>query len=170
MATRTLPANLDGLLGEIEVEWRALQEVVRRLSPTQMTAPDAGGWSPKDNLAHLSAWMNFLLKSYMEGRPAHVVLGIDEQKFKSLDEDGENAILFERSRARPVDEVLRELDSTYQATLQKLKQTDFSELMKPLREGDPQARLLIDAVLGNTSEHFREHRLTIARALKGRKA
>ena len=161
MADRILPKSLDELLADIEREWQALMGVVERLTPEQMTIPDPGGWSPKDNLAHLSAWMNFMLKSYLGGMPAYLALGIEEQKLKGLSEDEENAILFERNRGRSSGEVLSELKSTYNETIRTLKAMDFQVLMKPLEIDDPHPPLVIDVVLGNTSEHFAEHRTTI---------
>ena len=59
--------------------------VVERLTPEQMTTPDPGGWSPKDNLAHLSAWMNFMLKSCLGTMPGYLALGIEEQKLKGAE-------------------------------------------------------------------------------------
>jgi hypothetical protein len=170
MANRILPKSLDELLTDIEREWQALMAVVERLTPEQMTAPDPGGWSPKDNLAHLSAWMNFMLKSQLGDMPSHMALGIDEQKLKGLSEDEENAILFERNRGRSTTEVLDELKNTHNETVKKLKTTEFQDLMKPLKSNQAQPPLVIDVVLGNTSEHFAEHRATIERVLKTMKS
>ena len=170
MADRILPNNLDELLKEIEREWNALMQVVDRLTPDQMTTPDSGGWSPKDNLGHLSAWMHFMLESELGGVPAHIALGIDEQKLKGLNEDEENAILFERNRKRSTDEVLNELKSTHDETIKTLKAMGFLNLMKQFKSDDPQKRPVIEWVLGNTSEHFAEHRVYIERALNARKS
>jgi Protein of unknown function (DUF1706) len=168
MTDRILPKSLDELLTDIEREWQALMRIVNQLTPKQMTIPDPGGWSPKDNLAHLSAWMNFMLKSYLGGMPAYLALGIEEQKLKGMSEDEENAIIFERNRARPTDEVISELKSTYQKTVKTLNRMGFSNLMKPFKGDNPQHRPVIEGVLGNTSEHFAEHRVIIERILNTR--
>ena len=170
MADRILPKSLDELLTDIEREWQALMQVVDRLTPEQMTTPDPGGWSPKDNLAHLSAWMDFTLKSYLGDMPAYLALGIEEQKLKGMSEDEENAIIFERNRARPTDEVISELKSTYQETVNTLKRMGFSNLMKPLKDDNPQQRPVIEWVIGNTSEHFAEHCVIIEHVLNTRKS
>jgi len=169
MTDGTFPKSLDELLTNIEHEWAGLMQVVDRLTPEQMTAPDSGGWSPKDNLAHLSAWMNIMLKSSLGGMPEYVAMGIEEQKFKGSDEDGENAIIFERNHNRSTDDVLNELRSTYDETVKTLKKMDFQNLMKPLNHDDPNPALVIGSVIGNTSEHFSEHRIIIERALNTRK-
>jgi hypothetical protein len=160
------PKNTSELLSEIEREWSKLQKVIEKLTPEQMTAPDSGGWSPKDNLAHLSAWMHFMLESHLNKKPAHEVLGMDAATFAGLDEDGENAWLFQRNRHRSEADVLAELDRTHQEVVKTLRKIPFSDLMKPLRENNPGNRLVIQAVLGNTSEHFLEHRQIIERKFK----
>ena len=163
------PQSKEELMSEIKREWDALMQVVNCLTPDQMTTPDSGGWSPRDNLAHLSAWMNIMLKSYLGGMPAHQAMGIDEQKLKELDEDGENAVIFERNRGRSTEEVLSELKDTYNETVKTLRAMDFQNLLKAFKGDNPQT-LAIDRVRGNTSEHFKEHRVIIGRALSARKS
>jgi len=169
MADKIFPKNIAELLADIEREWTALMQAVDRLTPDQMTTPDPGGWSPKDNLAHLSAWMNFMLKSYLGEMPLYLAMGIEEQKLKELDEDGENAVIFERNRKRSTDDVLNELRNTYRETIKTLKATDFQNLMKPLQSDAARQHLVMESVIGNTSEHFSEHRIIIERALNKRK-
>ena len=161
-----LPQNTPELLSEIDREWQELQKAIKKITPEQMTAPDPGGWSPKDNLAHLADWMHFMLEAHLNKRPAHEVMEIDAATLAGLNEDEENAILFERSRNRPTAEVLAWLDSTYAKVVETLKKTPFADLMKPIRDNDPEKRPVILSVLGNTSEHFVEHRRVIERKFK----
>jgi hypothetical protein len=42
----------------------------------------------------------------------------------------------------------------------------FEDLMKPRREDDPEKRPILNWILGDTSEHFAEHRETIAKMLE----
>ncbi len=161
----SLPRDTPELLTLIDQEWNALLRVAERLTPQQMVTPDAGGWSPKDNLAHLAAWMRYMKDSYLHKMPAHEAWGMDEKQWKQLDENGINAVLFERNRDRPAAEVLAGLKATYEEIVSVLKATPFADLMKPLRESGPDTRRVINAVLGNTSDHFREHRQTIERGL-----
>ena len=161
----TLPKSTSELLAMIEKEWDELMRVVDRLTPEQMLRPDSGGWSPKDNLAHLTEWMAYTRASDLHKVPAHEVLRIPAEKLKQLDEDGENAVLFERNRHRTTADVLGGLKSAYADVVETLRATPFPDLMKPLRESGPSNRLLIESVLGNTSEHFLEHRKVIEKAL-----
>jgi len=56
------------------------------------------GWSPKDNLAHLSEWMKALMGVHMDRRPSHEVLGVSEDMTKGWDMEIINPVLFERNR------------------------------------------------------------------------
>ena len=161
-----LPQNMSELLSEIDREWQELQKAIKKITPEQMTAADPGGWSPKDNLAHLAAWMHFMHEAHLNKKPAHEVLGMDAATLAGLDEDGENAILFERYRNLPTAEVLSWLGSTYAKVVESLKKTPFADLMKPIRDNDPEKRPVIKSVLGNTSEHFEEHLRVIERKFK----
>ena len=161
------------LLKSIQREWEALLSVVERLSPEQMITPDSGGWSPKDNLAHLAEWMKVLLGYHIEKRPPHEVLGMPEEIVKDWDlaigDDEETVInpaLFERNKDRPAAEVLAELKKTYAELITRLEGMYFEELMKPRRAEDPQKRPLVLWILGETTEHFAEHRATIEKILR----
>jgi hypothetical protein len=52
-----VPGSKSELISAIEREWKSLMDVVAKLAEVRMTTPDAGGWSPKDNLAHLAEWL-----------------------------------------------------------------------------------------------------------------
>ncbi len=155
------PKDKAELLARIEREWKALQAVFAGLSDGQMSVPDAGGWSIKDNLAHLSTWENFMCRSYIHKTPAHTAMGIDETAFKTLDETGINAVIFGRNKDRTVADVLAGLERTHREVLADLAKLSFEEMMAPLDPADPQKRPLIGWIIGNTYDHYREHRLTI---------
>ena len=161
-----LPTNTAELLSVIEKEWDVLMQTVDGLSAEQMTAPDAGGWSPKDNLAHLAAWMKYMQDCYLHKMPSHQAMGIEPEKLKQLDEDGINAVLFERNRARPAADVLQDLRSTYAEVVADLKTIPFEALQEPVRQNESGIVRVIDLVLGNTSDHFREHGQNIVKAAK----
>ena len=160
------PQNTTDLLSVIEFEWLELLKVVDQLTPKQMTAPDSGGWSPKDNLAHLAAWMNYMRKYYLEKKPTHEAMEMEAAALARLDETGINAVLFERNRGRTASDVLEGLKRSYLEVTQTLRKIPFADLMKPFKESDPEKRPVIQWVLGNTSEHFAEHRATIEKILQ----
>ena len=50
-----VPGSKAELMSAIKREWNALMDVVAKLeAANKIMIPDEGGWSPKDNLAHLS--------------------------------------------------------------------------------------------------------------------
>jgi len=159
--TPAMPQDKNYLLERIQHEWAALMQAIEGLTPEQMSVPDAGGWAIKDNLAHLTAWEQFMLLHYLQGRPPHEAMQIDAVTMERLDENGINAVLFERNRNRPVADILTDLRHSHEQVVAFLEQMPFSDLMKPRFLDDPQARPLINWVIGNTYEHYQEHRQTI---------
>jgi len=155
------PKDKDELLAWIELEWNKLQAAIAALDEGQMSVPDAGGWTIKDNLAHLAEWERFLCLNHLQGMPAHEAMGIDPETFASLDEDGINAILAERSRGSSAAEILRKLEASHAQVLQELENWSYEDLMKPrFDNGDP-SRTVGLYVAGNTYLHYREHREVI---------
>jgi len=161
-----VPGSMPELLASIEHEWKLLWEVINKLDETRMTSPDAGGWSPRDNLAHLSEWMNVLMGYHLDRRPRHEVLRVSEEVTKDWDMEVINPVLFERNRNRSTQDVLDELRSVYGTLMDKLKVMSFDDLLKPRHAEDPEKRPVLMWVLGDTTEHFAEHRATIAQMLQ----
>jgi hypothetical protein len=166
MSESTLPQCTSELLVEINREWTALMHVADQLTPEQMNMPDAGGWSPKDNLAHLTEWMKILLGYHMDKRPPSEVVGVAPEVTRDWDMDVINKILFERNRPRSSGEVLIELKQVYAEVIARLKTASFDQLMKPRYSEDPEQQPLLNWVLGNTTGHFAEHRVNIEKMLK----
>ena len=160
-----VPGNKAELMSAIRREWNLLMEVVGKLDGQKMTTPDAGGWSPKDNLAHLTEWMNALMGYHMDGRPAHEVMRIPETATKGWDMEVINPLLFERNKSRSTADVMDELRLVYEKLMAKLNAMPFEDLLKPRYADDPEKRPLLLWVLGDTSEHFAEHRRAIGKML-----
>ncbi len=165
MSERVLPRNKTELLEEIEREWHALQKVVVKLSPEEMVAPGQGGWSPKDNLAHLTEWMKILLGYHLNGRPDYEVIGVSPEVTRDWDYQKINQVLFERNRQRSVESVEDELKLVYAEVVGRLESIPFDNLLKPRFTDDPENRPVLNYVLGNTSEHFAEHRENIEKGV-----
>lgn len=160
------PQNQSELLAQIEAEWTALMETVARLNPEQVVTPLEGGWSPKDNLAHLTEWLKALLGYHIEHRSSEEVLGIPQEMAENFDFQRVNTYLAERSRDRSIEDVLGELKTKYAEVLAKLESMPFEKLLQPRFPDDPGKVPLLEFVLGNTSEHFAEHRENIEKALR----
>jgi hypothetical protein len=160
-----VPGNMSELLASIEREWNLLMQVVAKLDDVKMTTPDEGGWSPKDNLAHLAEWMKILMGYHMDRRPSHEVMGVEPEVVKGWDMERINPVLFERNRNRSAQEVLDEVRRVHADLVAKLNVTPFEELLKPRHADDPEKRPVLIWVLGDTSDHFAEHRATIEKML-----
>lgn len=167
MATEEwIPENKNELMSAIKREWKSLMDVVDKLTQAnKMITPDEGGWSPKDNLAHLSEWMNTMMGHHMDKRPRHEVLRVSEDVTKDWDMEVINPVLYERNKDRSTEDVLEELKRIYDVMMAKLDSTPFEDLMKPRHADDPEKRPLLMWVLGDTTDHFAEHRETIKKML-----
>jgi hypothetical protein len=165
MTEEWIPENKHELMSVIRREWGLLMDVVARLDEQQMITPDSGGWSPRDNLAHLSEWMNSLMGYHMDKRPPHEVMRLPKEATEGWDMEIINPLLFERNKDRSTEDVLSELRRVYDTLTAKLDAMSFDELMAPRRADDPEKRPLLMWVIGDTSDHFAEHRAVIERML-----
>src|SRR5512136_1644654 len=161
-----IPGNTAELMSAIRREWKLLMDVVAKLDAQQkMTTPDEGGWSPKDNLAHLAEWMNLMMGHHIDKRPAHEVFGIPEEVTQTWDMEVINPVLFARNKDRSTEDVLNHVQQVYEKLLAKLDAMSFEDLLQPRDADDPQKRPLLLWVLGDTTEHFVEHREMIEKML-----
>src|SRR5215510_14181320 len=108
-----MPGNKSELMSAIAREWEALMRLAEGLTEKQMTTPDSGGWSPKDNLAHLGEWMKVLMGYHLDRRPPHEVLGVSPEVTKGWNMEIINPVIYERNRTRPTQDVLAELKRIY---------------------------------------------------------
>jgi hypothetical protein len=160
------PGNKSELMDAIKREWEMLMEVADKLGQAnKMRTPDEGVWSPKDNLAHLAEWMNSLMGVHLDRRPPHDVMRVPEDVTKGWDMELINPVLFERNKGRSTEDVMDELKRVYTTLVEKLEGMSFEDLLMPRHEDDPEKRPLILWVIGDTSEHFAEHRETIEKLL-----
>ena len=168
MTDNSQPQTKEELFSLIAREWDLLLALVAKLDEKQMSTPDAGGWSPKDNLAHLAEWMNILLGYHMDRRPSHEVIGVaPEVTAADWDYNRINQILFGRNRDRSIEDVLGGLKSVHARVIERLESTPFEELLKPRFPEHSDSPPLLGYVLGNTSGHFEEHRENMEKALAG---
>jgi hypothetical protein len=165
MTEQWVPGSKEELMSAIRREWKLLMDVVEKLDEQKMTSLDEGGWSPKDNLAHLSEWMNSLMGYHIDKRPAEEVMRLTPEQTRDWDMEVINPVLYERNKDRSIEDVMDELKQTYEKLLAKLDAMSFEDLLAPRHPNDPEKRPLLMWVLGDTSEHFAEHREVIERML-----
>lgn len=166
MTEEWVPKDKAELMSEIEREWKLLINVAEKLTDKQMMTPDEGGWSPKDNLAHLSEWMNALMGYHLDRRPRHEAMRLPEEVVEAWDFEVINPALFERNRNRSRQDVVDEFKKVYVILFAKLDGMSWDDLLKPRHADDPEKRPVLMWVLGDTTEHFLEHRETIEKGIK----
>ena len=151
------PADKASLLDRIRAARAALEEAIGRLDEAELTRPGADGWSTKDHLYHIAAWLR-KTTAVLNGRPGHEVLGVTYAMFAAGDEDGINAILQQRSAPLPLAEVLSEFRATHAAILSYIEEQPEARLHEPYDPTDPgDPDRVIDAIAGTTYEHDEEH-------------
>jgi len=139
-----------GLLAAEEAGFNHLFATFSKLTPAQATAPAMeGGWSVKDNTAHLAAWLDYVTALITDdGRS---IIPEDE------DEDAANLRIYHENKDRSLNEVVAGLLAarnhwrTVVASLPDAALTDPAYY--PWRNGRP----LLTRLLGNSSEHYAEH-------------
>ena len=164
MTEQWMPGTKEELMSAIEHEWSLLIKLADSLTDEQMTTPDEGGWSPKDNLAHLTEWMNILMSYHMDKRPYYDAVGVAQSELPEWSVEAVNPLLFNRNRSRPRAEVMDHLKRVYDLLIEKLEETSVVALLQPRHADRPDPLLLW--VLGDTVEHFQEHRETIEQGIK----
>lgn len=149
----------------------ALEQTLSPLTDTQMTKSGHEGWSVKDHLAHLAAWEQMLIET-IQGRPGNAILQMDEQEFLAKNVDELNAIIYQRNKDHPLVDVRRAFKESHQRILASLDKLNNADLARPALAfaDDPTARPLLgpllDKIIGDTYEHYEEHRAWIQELLK----
>jgi hypothetical protein len=161
-----LPKDKAALLRSIQNEWEPLDQLVSQLSEEQLNVRDSGGWSTKDNLAHLASWEQFMLLCYLQKQPAYEAIQIDQETFAQLDESGINDVIFRRNKDRSTAEILKMFRDSHHQVMAYLETAPFQELMAPLKKDDPEGRPVILWIIGNTYDHYSEHQANIQKLIQ----
>lgn len=141
-----------------------------QLTPTLYDQSGPGGWTTKDNLAHLMEWERYMLRRILRGEPLETAMEIDRATIKDLDEDGINEVLHLRNKERFPGDVLDLLKLTHNAVIEELSKVDFDWLLQKRDPNNAEQPPRIASVIGNTYEHFDEHRANIEAVLNANQA
>jgi uncharacterized protein (TIGR03083 family) len=118
------------LVRAIRDERQRFDEVLARVPRERLAEPGVShDWSVKDVLAHI-AWG---LRENVGVARTRVLAGSDLWK---LGDDERNAIVFERERARPLDDVLRDHRESFDDFMRALDDLTEEELNDPARIRD----------------------------------
>lgn len=157
-----------------EREWAALQEAIGGLNAAEMTRPGGGGWSVKDELAHLAAWARGLA-ALVRKQPRYPPMGLpaDAAPHRAGIE-GMNRMIYENSRDLPLDAVLDELRAAHRDAMAAISELSDEDLMGPYdayqpQDGRPDGDTpILWLIAGNTFGHYAEHRQTIVEMWSGK--
>jgi hypothetical protein len=163
--TAAQPHTKAELLARIRAARAALELVLAPLDEAALTAPGPDGWSIKDHLFHLAAWLR-KTTAVFHGQPGHEALGVPQALYEQGDEEAINARLQKQSQLMLLSDVQAVFRSSHAAILAYIESQPEARLAEPYNPRDPDdGRRVLDAIAGNSYEHDDEHRGWIARKL-----
>lgn len=147
------------LLSDIEREWGALIASLEGLSETQITEiRDPEGWSAKDHLIHMAYWERGVC-FYLQGKPRHVGMQIDEQLFQQGNFDQINAVIQQAQKDMSLAEVQALMHYCHRQLLHQIDSKSEQDLLMEYGKSDEEEkRTVLGMIYDNTAEHFTEHR------------
>ena len=163
------PPSVQEVIDRIEEEWDSLQQAISPLSKEQMTEPGAGGWSVKDELAHLAAWARGLA-ALVRKQPRYPPMGLPAGAAPhTAGIERMNEIIYANNRDLPLAGVLEELRAAHEDALAAVSALSDADLMRPYDDFQPQDNRpdghtpILWRIAGNTFGHYAEHRETITK-------
>lgn len=164
-ADQSLPRNKAELLRRIHAERAALEAVVNPLSDGQMTASGSEGWSVKDHLAHIVAWEQILVHAHLGARSFAEAARMDAATAQATAtmtaETGINDWFYERDKDRLLANVLQNFHRSHREVLAALDKLEYADLIQLRDPSDPNTDPRLAYVVGDTYEHYKEHRQII---------
>ena len=154
------PTTKSALLERIDHEWDAVNRLLVFLSPERLNAPLAGGWSPKQHMAHLTAWERYLMVNVMDRQPGHAALGSDGEDYTYAQMDQANASLAAYAARSSAGEIQAAFIAVHTELHQRLERLTWAEMMQGWRT-DSAPRSLLDHIIANTYDHYLEHWLAL---------
>lgn len=150
------------LLSGIERNWKALTDWLAELTEEQLTqVRDPQGWSVKDHLIHISRWERWAV-FYLQGKPCHLGVGVDESLYRSGPFDAINAVIFQQTQSVTSAEALDQLRQTHQQLLESLTAYSDIDLQNPYCEAGetvdenvpPAANVLAEGTVHHYAAHL----------------
>ena len=152
-----------------------LNSTLDRLGEAQKTGiTDAQGWTVKDHIIHLTAWERSVA-FFLQGKPRHAGLGVDEALYLNAKEDEINAVVFPRNKDILLADALAEFRDTHEQLVKLVRPLTDADLQDRYRHylpdepGDGDGPPAINVIYGNSAHHFTEH-LAWIKAIVGRSA
>jgi hypothetical protein len=162
------PATKKQLLEAIEIEGKALDQLLAGLSPQQMIQPGiVGEWSVKDVLAHLLEWEHMVLSWHAAGVKGKIPVtpaeGFNWAQLPEL-----NQQIYEKHCSRPLDEIQKEFKSLNKKMLSTLQGLSEEELFTRGHYAWTKNNTLGTYFVSCTSSHYNWARTNIKKGLKAK--
>ncbi len=149
------------LLRRMQGGWAELNRYVATLTDQQLTGPtDAAGWTVKDHLIHLAVWEDSSF-AILEGLARHDYMGVDQEIWEGGDFDRINAVIQQRFHDLPMDSVRRTHQDVHARLVRKIESLSDDDLHRPYsyyQTTSPHQDEVIGWIVGNSYEHYDEHR------------
>jgi hypothetical protein len=156
-ASPAAPHDKASLLARIRAARAALEQALDRLDEAALTRPGPDGWSIKDHLFHIAAWLR-KTTAVLHGKPGHEAMQVPFALYNAGDEDGINALLQQHSEPLSLAEVLADFRASHATILAYIEGQPEARLSATYNPNDPDDhRRVIEAIAGNTYEHDEEH-------------
>lgn len=153
--------NKTEVLHRIDDGWRRLTQLVDEIDAKTFVKPGKDGWSPKDHVAHVTAWEEFLL-AILEKRDRYEGMGAAHLREKDTDEIN-NAVIESRRRLSP-EAVRSAFAGTHRKVRSAIESLSDSDLQRPRAEYQPDTEdaetgeeSLLDEIEWNTWGHYEKH-------------
>lgn len=148
----------DEIVRRIESSWAELDGLVAAMDPDSLAAPGPEGWAVKDHLVHVGAWEHWLLALF-ERRDKLAAMGAGGAN-KQVDDV--NAVVFEKHRHDSVAQALAYFHSAHEQLMAVLRKQSTEDFQRPYSTffdsgREPAQQPVIEAVAGNTYDHYPEH-------------
>ena len=160
------PTSKKQLLEAIEVEWNALEQLLAKVTPAQMTEPGVvGDWSVKDVLAHLLEWQQMLIGWHSAGLKGKVPVTPSE-KFNWAQLPQLNQKIYEKHRDRSLADIQKELRTSHKKMLSFIQKLSEEDLFQRGRYAWTKSVTLGSYFTSGTSSHYLWARKNIKKGLK----
>jgi hypothetical protein len=159
------PTTMAELRKRIGSSYDALEQTIAQLSDAQLTAPIDGSWSAKDLLAHIAAWEQVTIHFHVGDRSFEEVTQLTSVPYATTSVDQINEAFYERDQAIPLAQVLQSFRNSHQELLAMLDGMSEADLFKPYTPAGRSGGQLIEWIIGDSYEHYDEHRATMQRLL-----
>lgn len=147
------PVTKEEFLVEVETEWDALYQLLRKFEPDVLSVPKAvGDWSIKDVIGHITSWEEECIERIEQMRQKEPVRSVPDEDVPLWNREHVVA-----KRTRSLEQVAKEFEDVHIRLLKELESVPEGELV--FKDG------VVDWLLASTSVHYAEHRKSLTAIL-----